>query len=60
MVFQESNQLFPWRTVMDNVAYPLRVIGKSREEAEETAGWYLEMTGAGAGCGSIHIDSRRE
>jgi NitT/TauT family transport system ATP-binding protein len=45
VVFQESNQLFPWRTVMDNVAYPLRLMGKSREEAEETAGWYLEMTG---------------
>ena len=45
VVFQESDQLFPWRTVMDNVAYPLRVMGKGREEAEETAGWYLEMTG---------------
>jgi NitT/TauT family transport system ATP-binding protein len=30
---------------MDNVAYPLRIMGQSREAAEETAGWYLEMTG---------------
>lgn len=45
VVFQASDQLFPWRTVMDNVAYPLRIMGQSREAAEETAGWYLEMTG---------------
>jgi NitT/TauT family transport system ATP-binding protein len=45
VVFQESDQLFPWRTVMDNVAFPLRIMGQSREEAEETAGWYLQMTG---------------
>ena len=29
VVFQESNQLFPWRTVMDNVAFPLRLMGKA-------------------------------
>jgi NitT/TauT family transport system ATP-binding protein len=34
-----------WRTVMDNVAYPLRVMGWGRDESEETAGWYLKMTG---------------
>jgi NitT/TauT family transport system ATP-binding protein len=45
VVFQASDQLFPWRTVMDNVAFPLRLMGRSKEEAEETAGWYLEMTG---------------
>jgi NitT/TauT family transport system ATP-binding protein len=45
VVFQASEQLFPWRTVMDNVAFPLRLMGQSREEAEETAGSFLEMTG---------------
>jgi NitT/TauT family transport system ATP-binding protein len=45
VVFQASEQLFAWRTVMDNVAFPLRLMGRSREEAEETAGWFLEMTG---------------
>ena len=45
VVFQASDQLFPWRTVMDNVAFPLRLMGRSKEEAEETADWYLEMTG---------------
>lgn len=45
VVFQAEDQLFPWRTVLDNVAYPLRIMGQSSEEAEETAGWYLEMVG---------------
>ena len=45
VVFQEFDQLFPWRTVLDNVAYPLRVNGRSREEADEMATRYVEMTG---------------
>src|ERR687897_1634103 len=45
MVFQASDQLFPWRTVMDNVAFPLRLMGQSREVAEATAAWHLEMMG---------------
>ncbi len=45
MVFQASDQLFPWRTVMDNVAFPLRLMGQSREVAEATADWHLEMMG---------------
>ena len=45
VVFQEFDQLFPWRTVLDNVAYPLRVIGQSRKEALENAREYVEMTG---------------
>ena len=35
VVFQEFDQLFPWRTVLGNVAYPLRVNGHGREEADE-------------------------
>jgi ABC-type proline/glycine betaine transport system ATPase subunit len=31
--------------VVDNVAYPLRVMGWGRDESEEKAGWYLKMTG---------------
>lgn len=45
VVFQEFDQLFPWRTVLDNVAYALRVTGTSKEQADTTAKGYLEMTG---------------
>jgi NitT/TauT family transport system ATP-binding protein len=45
VVFQEFDQLFPWRTVLENVAYPLRVTGRDRETARATAEHFLEMTG---------------
>ena len=45
VVFQEFDQLFPWRTVADNVAYPLRVTGKEKDEAEATARRFIEMMG---------------
>lgn len=45
VVFQEFDQLFPWRTVMGNVVYPLQVTGKSRDEAREIATRFVEMTG---------------
>ena len=45
VVFQEFDQLFPWRTVLDNVSYALRVTGKEKREAEAAAGRFIEMTG---------------
>jgi NitT/TauT family transport system ATP-binding protein len=47
VVFQEFDQLFPWRTVLGNVAYPLRVNGRSRREAAKAAREYLELTRLG-------------
>ena len=44
IVFQEFDQLFPWKTVLHNVAYPLRVNGHSRGEARATAQQFLELT----------------
>ena len=44
IVFQEFDQLFPWRTVLGNVTYPLRVNGAGRREAAEKAREYLELT----------------
>ncbi len=47
VVFQEFDQLFPWKTVLENVAYPLRVTGRDRAGARERALEFLEMTGLG-------------
>src|SRR5918999_680257 len=45
VVFQEFDQLFPWRNVLENVAYPLRVNGRRRRDAAARAREYLELTG---------------
>ncbi len=45
-VFQEFDQLPPWKTVLENIAFPLRVARKlSRAEARERAGHYLDKVG---------------
>jgi NitT/TauT family transport system ATP-binding protein len=44
LVFQEFDQLFPWRTVLDNVAYPLRVNGYRRADAAARAHEFLALT----------------
>lgn len=45
MVFQDFDQLFPWKTVLQNVIFPLKVnkIGGSKAERENIARVYLEM-----------------
>ena len=48
VVFQEFDQLFPWRTVLDNVAYPLRVNGWKRRAAVDRAREFVELTSLGA------------
>ena len=45
VVFQEFDQLFAWRTVLENVAYPLRVNGRSKRVANEVAREHLALTG---------------
>jgi NitT/TauT family transport system ATP-binding protein len=47
VVFQEFDQLFPWRTVLGNVAYPLRVNGYRRAEAAARARSFLDLTHLG-------------
>jgi NitT/TauT family transport system ATP-binding protein len=44
MVFQEYS-LFPWRTVIDNIAFGLEMKGVAKEERRQTADRYLEMVG---------------
>lgn len=45
MIFQDYNQLFPWKTVIQNVVYPLQVnsIGESDAANQEIALKYLEL-----------------
>lgn len=45
VVFQEFDQLFPWRTVLGNVAYPLRRNGRTKSDAYDRARKALETVG---------------
>jgi len=42
MVFQEFDQLLPWKTVRHNVTYPMRCNGVSAEEANQRAERVIE------------------
>jgi len=44
MVFQEEST-FPWRTVVENVAFPLEVAGVARREREEKAIRFVRLVG---------------
>jgi len=44
MVFQEEST-FPWRTVVENVAFPLEVAGMGRREREEKAMRFVRIVG---------------
>ena len=44
MVFQEEST-FPWRTTLDNVAFPLEVDGMARAEREERARHFVRLVG---------------
>jgi NitT/TauT family transport system ATP-binding protein len=44
MVFQDFG-LLPWRTVLDNICFPLEIDGVSKSEREGVAEQYLELVG---------------
>ncbi|MCC8396143.1 ABC transporter ATP-binding protein [Paraburkholderia sp. MMS20-SJTR3] len=49
VVFQEFDQLPPWKTVVQNIAFPLRVAKKlSKAQAHERALYYLDKVGLAA------------
>lgn len=48
-VFQETDQLFPWKTVLENVVFAIKCIdSKRRSEAIDIARHWLEKVGLGA------------
>jgi NitT/TauT family transport system ATP-binding protein len=44
MIFQEEST-FPWRTVIDNVAFPLEIAGMPKTERLEKARHFVELVG---------------
>ena len=44
MVFQEEST-FPWRTVVDNVAFPLEIAGVAKDERLSRAAHFVSMVG---------------
>jgi NitT/TauT family transport system ATP-binding protein len=44
MIFQEEST-FPWRTVMDNVAFPLEIAGMAKAERHERARHFVSLVG---------------
>ena len=44
MVFQEEST-FPWRTVIDNVAFPLELVGMPRAQRAERARHFIALVG---------------
>jgi NitT/TauT family transport system ATP-binding protein len=50
-VFQEFDQLLPWKTVKENIMFPLLVTGKcGRKESAEKAMHYIEKVGLTKFC----------
>ena len=44
MIFQEEST-FPWRTVIDNVAFPLEIAGMAKAQRYERARHFVELVG---------------
>src|SRR6267142_6394746 len=44
MIFQEEST-FPWRTVIDNVAFPLEIVGMAKAERYQRARHFVELVG---------------
>lgn len=53
MVFQEFDQLFPWRTVKGNITYAMKINGLHKDKREKIADHYLEMVNLGDFAGAF-------
>lgn len=54
MVFQTFEQLFPWKTVRNNITYPLKINGVAdKEERDRIADKHLDMVGL-SGKGDLY------
>ena len=54
MVFQTFEQLFPWKTVKNNITYPLKMNGlRDRDELDRIANENLDLVGL-AGKGNLY------
>ena len=51
VVFQELDQLFPWKTAIDNIRYAVRAVGRSKAAATETTERYLDLMGLSTAAG---------
>ena len=45
VIFQDSDSLYSWLTVLDNVAFPLRVVGMGEKERRARAATALKLVG---------------
>jgi NitT/TauT family transport system ATP-binding protein len=45
VIFQEPDSLYPWLTALENVEFPLRVLGVARAERRARAGEALRLVG---------------
>ncbi|HEX2590798.1 MAG TPA: ABC transporter ATP-binding protein [Rhizomicrobium sp.] len=45
IVWQDTDQLLPWKTARQNVLYPMRLNGVSAAEARDRADTFIEMVG---------------
>ncbi|MBO8159212.1 ABC transporter ATP-binding protein [Thermosyntropha sp.] len=45
MVFQSFEQLFSWKTVKENIEYPLKITGVSKQKRNEYVRKYVKMMG---------------
>ena len=44
MIFQNQS-LFPWLTVEDNIALPLKIKGEKKDEIQKTTDYYIDLVG---------------